>query len=77
MTDRQPLWQYVWNLVVGADQFANAATGGDPDETISSRAAKRRATCRPCYWLCRLLDFFDPGHCDRVTEPDEGKDAVL
>lgn len=30
-----------WNVLVGLDQTANAAAGGNPDETISSRAAKQ------------------------------------
>lgn len=65
---------YLWNLLVGLDQFANAALNGDPDETISSRAAK--AARRGRYWgcaLCRLLDLFDRGHCEKSVEPDEGE----
>lgn len=30
------------NLLLGVDQLANAVLRGDPDETISSRAAKAR-----------------------------------
>lgn len=59
-----------WSLAIGYDQLANAAFGGNPDETISSRAGKaakdgRRWGCV----LCRLLDKFDPGHCNKSIEP--------
>lgn len=29
-----------WNVLIGLDQTANAAVGGNPDETISSRVGK-------------------------------------
>jgi hypothetical protein len=67
---------YAINNLIAADQAINAAIAGDPDETISSRAAKRRSTCRACDWLCRALDAIDTGHCQDSIEPDEG-DAHL
>ncbi|WP_236309820.1 MULTISPECIES: hypothetical protein [Pseudomonas] len=60
-------------LAVAFDQLVNAATGGDEDETISSRAAK--AARRQRRWgclLCWLLSLVDPGHCERSIEPDRG-----
>jgi len=30
----------IWNVLIGFDQTVNALFGGNPDETISSRAAK-------------------------------------
>lgn len=77
MTAKPPVWRYLWNLLISVDQGANALTGGDPDETISSRIAKRQDTCAVCRALCRLLHLLDPYHCDKSREPDEGKDAVL
>ena len=68
--------QYGWNLVCAVDQLANAITGGDPDETISSRIAKHRDDCLPCHWACWLIERIDPGHCTKAVEADEGKDAV-
>lgn len=56
---------WLMKVLVATDQWVNALFGGDPDETISSRAARGRATHRWARWLCRVLDFFDPGHCDR------------
>ena len=45
---------------------------GNPDETISSRAAKARNAGR--WWgciFCRLIDKLDPNHCDDTIEIDE------
>ena len=67
--------RYIWNLLIAVDQFFNAAFGGDPDETISSRLGKahRNGTCN---WfqkrLCDLLDWIDPNHCIDSIEEDEG-----
>lgn len=68
---------YFSNIAVSVDQFLNVLIGGSPDETISSRAAKRRESCFPCKVLCLVLDFFDHGHCDRFIENDEGEDDVF
>lgn len=60
-------------MLIAIDQFSNAVMGGDPDETISSRAAK--AAQRGKRWgcvLCRWLDRIDRGHCNKSIEPDEG-----
>jgi len=58
-----------WKIAVGYDQLGNVAFGGDPDETISSRAARaRRAGRRWGCVLCGLLDRFDQGHCERYLE---------
>lgn len=61
-------------VLTAFDQLINAILNGYPDETISSRAAKaaRRGTPWGCL-LCKVLDWIDPGHCERVIEPDEGK----
>jgi hypothetical protein len=70
--------RYAVNLLLAVDQAANAVTGGDPDETISSRASKSRGLGRR--WarvLCWALDLVDPGHCDDHVEPDEGRHRVI
>lgn len=68
--------KYLWNLLIALDQLANVLLAGDPDETISSRAAKRPHAIA---WrlLARFLEWIDPGHMARSIEKDEGKDAVL
>lgn len=66
--------RYLWNLIVWLDQGINTFFAGDPDETVSSRAAKakRQGHCWGCA-LCWLLDRFDPGHCEKTIELDEGE----
>lgn len=62
-----------WTIAVAYDQLANATFGGHEDETLSSRAAKARM--RGERWgclVCGVLDWIDPGHCDRAVEWDEG-----
>ena len=65
-----------WPVAVANDQALNAALvgrAGSEDETVSSRAGKAAQSGRR--WgciLCRMLDWFDPGHCARNIEPDEG-----
>lgn len=67
---------YAFNLLIALDQFANALSGGDPDETISSRCAKRRD--KPGWnILAAFLEWLNPGHLDRSLEADEGSAAVL
>ncbi|MGO3029550.1 hypothetical protein [Pseudomonas helleri] len=63
-----------WRLAVSFDQLANTAFGGSEDETISSRAGKaaRKGKRWGCV-LCRLLDWFEPNHCEGSIEMDEGK----
>jgi len=70
--------QYLRNILVSFDQLGNALTGGDPDETLSSRIAKKsRAGSRPAYALCRMLHWFDKNHCVDSIEEDEGGEGVL
>ena len=63
---------YLFNLLISADQFFNTVLGGNPDETISSRAAKAKPSGKK--WgcvLCKLLDKFDKNHCEKSIEMDE------
>lgn len=65
------------NNLIAIDQRINALFGGDPDETISSRAAK--AAERNKRWgcvLCKFLHKLDPDHCKKSVERDEGDNAV-
>jgi hypothetical protein len=68
--------RWLFNVLVGLDQLANAFAGGDPDETISSRCGKREKTNRFCKWLCAWLNRLDPRHCAESIEADEGSKAV-
>lgn len=69
---------YVWNILVAIDQLFNALLAGDPDETISSRAAKaQRQGKRWGCVLCKFLHWLDANHCDKNVEADEGSRAAV
>lgn len=67
--------QYVVNIFVWLDQGVNVALAGDPDETLSSRAAKNQ---HKWYWaaLGAVLESIHPGHLEWAIERDEGKHAA-
>ena len=68
--------KYFLNLLVSIDQLINTIFAGDPDETLSSRMGKH-PDCKPCRFVCWLLDFVDEDHCRRHIEHDEGKHDLL
>ena len=60
---------YVFNVLVGLDQFANTLLGGKPEDTISYNAALARKDGKR--WgcvLCRLLDWLQKDHCEKTVE---------
>lgn len=60
------------------DCTGNALTGGDPRETISSRAGKAQKNGkRWACLLCRLLDAIQRGHCTQSINPGSGANAIL
>lgn len=75
----RPAESYGINVAIGLDEFGNALTGGDPDETISSRAAKARNEKRA--WgcvLCKLLAWITAtDHCTLSLDAKAGKNAVI
>jgi len=70
---KKPYWKRV---IVSVDQLLNTITGGNEDETISSRCGKKvrdyGRKYKLAYYLCRALHFLDPGHCEKSIENDEG-----
>lgn len=76
--------KYVYNVLIGVDQFWNAVFGGDPDETISSRLGKtkeRHGGKIPWHHPIRRaidsgLEAIDKNHSIDAIETDEGKDAI-
>ena len=54
------------HITLAYDQLGNATTGGDIDETISSRAGRLRKQGRgwACV-LCKVLDWLDKNHCEK------------
>lgn len=75
-TGRNWVSRYLWNILISLDQLLNALLGGDPDETISSRAAKRQHV-----WVWRkvgvFLEWIDPGHLTDSLELDEGNNGTF
>ena len=62
---------YIHRSLVGLDQFANVLTGGDPDETISSRSA--RAAEGNKLWgkaMCTFLNVFQKNHGPKAQAGD-------
>ena len=74
---RKMLGKYIWNILIAIDQLANAILGGDPDETISSRAGKQQGKTMWANVLCWFLNKLDTGHCKDAIEEDEGKDEII
>lgn len=77
------LKQYGINVWEGFDNSASADTGGDPDETISSRLGKARAKGSLVLgFVANKVDliayelFGDLNHCDKNIELDEGHNQV-
>jgi hypothetical protein len=81
----RPTESYSLNVAISLDEFGNAITGGDPEETISSRAAKARNAGR--VWGCVLCKFLGyvatkiagkpTDHCTLSLAANEGANAVI
>ena len=72
--------RYLFNALVGLDQFINTLFGGDPDMTLSGRMGRAVAEgrCMACKGICWVLHLIDKDHCTRANknEADEGADQV-
>lgn len=75
----RPGYSRVRNFWIAVDQWGNAMLGGDPNETISSRAAKARNAKEE--WGCVLCQFLafvtQSDHCTLSLEANEGQRAVI
>ena len=73
--------RYALNVLIGLDQWANAILGGDPQETISSRAGRQENTRFWARSLCRFLNWLEPNHCGNAAKNYPGHldkdDSVL
>lgn len=70
--------RYLLNLLILLDEIGNTLTGGDPGETISSRAGKAmQAGKRWGCVLCKVLDLFQRDHCMLSINNDDGSRAVI
>ena len=56
-------WGYAKQLGASMDRLGAAVLGWGGDYTISAECGSRKATCRFCILVCKLLDMAQPGHC--------------
>lgn len=61
-----------WEILQGLDRAGNAVLNGASHEYLSTRANRARKDGRlwGCY-LCRFLDYLDPGHCEKSPDTIE------
>ncbi len=61
--------KYLKNLLISLDQLANTLIGGNPDETLSSRAYRLRR--KGVFWPSNLVNglfFWQKNHCKESKE---------
>lgn len=56
-------WTYGKDLLRAMDKLGAALLGWGGRYTVSAECGSRRADCRLCRFVCRLLNVIDPGHC--------------
>lgn len=62
---------WLHRALVGADQFLNVLTDGNPDETISSRAARAAEAGSPVgKVISDFLDVFQKAHGEKAQAGD-------
>jgi len=62
---------YIFNVLIGFDDFCNTLFGGIPGETISARAGI--AWKKKVFWgviLSHFLDWLQPNHVELAREND-------
>lgn len=72
------LGRYIMNWLRLLDEAFNVLTGGDANETMSSRAGKGVKEGKR--WACvlyRFLDLFQKDHCARSINSDDGANATV
>lgn len=73
--------QYLYNLGLILSQGVYGLLGGDPDESISGATGK--AAMQGRWWFKNVQEpfidslFFEPGHCRKSIEHDEGGNAIF
>lgn len=63
--------RYIKNILIAIDQLCNTVLNGEPDETLSSRAHRRRLAGKP--FLAECIDAIfclDPNHCRESYESE-------
>lgn len=72
----QKLGQYVLNILISVDQFANVIFGGAPDETISSRLGRNYDGS----WMEKFVNklfFWQKDHCTEAIEPESHRENAI
>lgn len=80
--------QYLYNIVLGLDQFINVLLLGDPDESISTRVSRSIRSGNAKIWVFPLAKFIDllfhnslysieENHIENSYEPDEKAEKEL
>jgi hypothetical protein len=80
-----PVARWALNVAIAYDELWNARTGGDPQETISSRLGKfQRKFGGVIPWRYPIRKFIvwglgeiEKDHCKKAIEEDEGSNAVI
>lgn len=62
--------KYFRSLLIGIDQFFNTLTGGQADETLSSRMGRLKEVNKIAKIGCWTLDLIDKDHCINSIEYD-------
>jgi hypothetical protein len=70
------LCKYILNILIAIDESVNTITGGDPQETISSRAGKLQTRVWWAKYLCKFLNLLDKNHCQNSEEPTVGSNRT-
>lgn len=61
------------NIMHSMDMLLAAQLGWSGRKTVSKECGEELETlnpCRFCRTICKLLDYFDPGHCAREAKKD-------
>lgn len=70
--------KYTINIALNLDQLGNTILGGDPDESLSSRAGKGET--KVARFAAKIIDqifFWQEYHSKNAIEKDEGSDAII
>lgn len=60
---------WVRNVFVAGSRLLNSIFAGNPRQTLSGRCGG--TDCKPCRFLCRILDIFDTDHCKKWADNEE------
>ena len=64
-----PFKGYIVRQLIALDQAFNTLTGGQPDETLSSRLGRKEQTGDQFADVaCDILDVFEQDHCKKSIE---------